>query len=309
MLYQAIMARRSATYWVLIGLIGASPSCEPDLHLEVGERIRPQRMAERAGPRPVNSLSPPASIIANRGGLIRLASFREDEFGVFLWTTEVQGSEFYRSEATVPTSFAVTTLEARYPDQLFVAGVDLRTGETVIEKWDFHAATGALAGSMFTAETGIGIPIPLHWPRVAPVGGVFIPPAQRSMELPPTKFEVYRGKGLSEISRMTPDPEGRFLLVQLKKNGSIFQMVPGAAPQLMVDAESSPNVLHMSLTSISQLGFDDRVFRLFDPTNFTFGVLHDPENDGIFRPLEILTYEELSETFPMEPYGDYRSMR
>jgi len=48
---------------------------------------------------------------------------------------------------------------------------------------------------------------------------------------------------------------------------------------------------------------------MLDSENFKFGILHDADNDGNFDPVQILDYDQLMQTFPLEPYGDYKPMK
>lgn len=253
------------------------------------------------------------TIIAYRGAMTRVAQYSPGEYGLDILTTEGHEGTVYRSQHSLTTSFAISLVAERHPDEIFVAGVDPATQEVVIERWRGTAPVGAMQGAMFEAQTGIGVPCDLHWPSVTIVGGTFLPPADRGPRLPPARAVVYRGTDFTGVSGMVADPEGRFLLVQDEATGDIKRVTAGGTPQTIVSAATIPQAPSASLVSPYQDAFDDRVYAFLlhiDGVPPSYLVLHDASNDGEFENIGVMSFEAFRQAYPPEEIGGpYQGMR
>ncbi len=189
------------------------------------------------------------------------------------------------------TSFAVSLVEHRHADELYVMGPG-RNGELIIERWDASEVPGAFATARPSAGTPIGVDAPTGDTTTYISGGVFVPPVQRDR---PTfrREEIYRGTQLASLVSLAVDPEGRFLLALVGSPPALLQLPLGA---------SSPTAT--VVCTESQFSCLDELRSLYTMDHVTKGrmyicttgdgerdcmlVAEDNDNDGVIDLIEQL---------------------
>ena len=249
------------------------------------------------------------TVIAHRGGLTRFIKYELGGHQIDFKTRESINARRYHSECSVSTTYVISCIRERHPDQIYVAGYDEQTGESIIEEITLRPQEGALGGFMPKAESGFGFPTPYTWPEVKVIGDVFVPPTEREKKLGPIRVEIYRGTDFSGISGLSADPEGRFFIVQDYGTGDLYQLTVGGGLEKIVSSAEHPNIRSALLRPAMQSGFVDRIYCFMQSADGKYVVLHDRDNDCVFDSIQFLTRDGLMEAFPLEPYGPYQLVR
>ncbi len=189
------------------------------------------------------------------------------------------------------TSFAVSLVEHRHADELYVVGPG-RNGELIIERWDASDVPGAYATARPSAGTPIGVDAPSGGTTTYISGGVFVPPAQSDR---PTlrREEIYRGTQLASLVSLAVDPEDRFLLALVGSPLALLQLPLGA-----------PNPTATVVCTESQFSCLDELRSLYTMDHVTKGRMYicttgdgerdcmlaaeDYDNDGVIDRIEQL---------------------
>ncbi|MEW6073716.1 MAG: hypothetical protein AB1726_14120 [Planctomycetota bacterium] len=208
--------------------------------------------------------------------------------GIYLWSYEQDPADlsWYSTTVSYSTSYAVRAVDARISHELYVAG-QLSSGIWILERWRITPATGEYYSSRPAATGGVGAPFTTPSTDFLIKGGTYRPPSQRQTMLS-LRSELWSGLGLSTITSMAADPDGRFLLILDDQAGKVFRVKvqQSALLEALYTAAELPDLVYAIGFGVYQHTVLGRVYEvnIGNPrrtTTFTI-LLVDNDNDGDF---------------------------
>ncbi len=194
------------------------------------------------------------------------------------------------------TSYEVLAVSGRQADELYVAG-RARTGQDVIEKWLVDTHTGGHFFAVQSVASPIGTPASAVPGTSSGIvgGGAYVPGANRLLLPAQDRVELYRGNGFGGVIDLSPDPEGRFLIV-LSQSPRAIQRIPiqlAATPTVLYTSADISYLPYARLIHRRQHYVHGRVYIVGGnptPQGVSLNVmLFDLDNDGDFESTQILS--------------------
>lgn len=203
---------------------------------------------------------------------------------VVIMETPPSSSDFYEVNINSTTSYDVHGVDGFGADTLYVLG-RARDNSVVIECWQLPSMPGQYRTNWIASASQMSNPKP----GPAPVGGVFIPPAQRQANGGFLREEVYRSSLAGQSDSLDVDPEGRFAVLGDWTSGIIYQVALDGSNSTSVifqDPAILPPGTVVNAMSIWRHATEGRklfVSAEFAPENADILLISDPEGDGIWN--------------------------
>ena len=212
----------------------------------------------------------------------------DDSETITLWVSEWNPSNGEQEEKrfSFTASHPVRTVAPRNVYEYFVAQRDGRSSEWVVEHWRIQPALGARTVDRASRSSPIGESVSYSPPKERLVGGTYIPMAERKTEPTLSVSEVYRGNHMVEITTMTADPDGRFLLVVSGPEKRLLQIPlhEERPPTVIADATTLPHLLVAHVFSPLEHEAEGRVYLLESAAFHGLRtILRDANNNGVFE--------------------------
>ena len=209
----------------------------------------------------------------------------------------------YRYEMRFASSFRLQNVFERCANDFIVLGV-YDDGEQVIERWTIMMPRGAWDAKRYQSSLPLGASeMPSRRPAQATlVGGVFLPPSDRTSFPAMRRSIVLKSQAAGPIACAAIDPDGRFIAFSSGVDGVKIVPIGGGPSQLIAGTET----FHLGVHRIRFLGFlehtiDGRTLLVQTGGGYSFnGICNDANNDGVFESVYVLSNDELDSS-----PGDY----
>ena len=146
---------------------------------------------------------------------------------------------------------------------------------------------------------------------IGPVGGAFVPLAEREAPAVERRTLLTRDIQATPISSVAADPDGRFLIYAMAWPGRIFrrEITAGASEELVIDSQKAPLLADhvVSRISITQHRTLGRCYAFSVGSEYVVGI--DTDNDGVFDDVIEMIAKKYKDTFLgrdlIENFRDY----
>lgn len=222
----------------------------------------------------------------------------------------------HREESEYSLPYYLTGFASREGgDELFLCGMT-PDGSTIIERWRFPVPDGRWVVRYPGPAPPIGTPAGAFVPTVVVEGGGAWEWGSDDPvgELrPPTRTVVYEGSA-GPFTAIAVDPEGRFLVMSNHSRHSLDRIVLGASPievETLFEEKDYPALGKIASIEVLDFGTEGRKILLrgngygANRLDQVWGIIGDPENDGILDSLEFLS----SRAFAASPYSVWEDWR
>ncbi len=212
--------------------------------------------------------------------------------------------------------FEVQSVAGRQSDEFYVAGRS-STGEDVIERWRLSTNQGACFFDIETTASPIGVSAPAlpRTSRGIVGGGAYVSSATRRVTPEVERQELCRGFEFGGVVDLSPDPEGRFVIVLGKAPRALYRLpiAAGAVPTLVFTSADLPLLARTDQIYRRQHPTDGRTYVLRGDARFLPGVFHlalfDRDNDGEFEEARELDEAECKAGVWLTDFTTYASPR
>ncbi len=221
-----------------------------------------------------------------------------------------------RVEYIYQAPFEVQAVAGRQSDELYVAG-RASTGEVVIEKWRLSTNVGSCFMHIETNASPIGVSIPAvpRMSRGIVGGGAYLSSASRRVKPRCERQELCRGLDFGGVVDLSPDPEGRFVIVLGKEPKALYRLpiAAGAVPTVVFKSADVPLLARADWIHRRQHPSDGRTYVLRGDAQFLSGAFHvalfDRDNDGQFEDTRELDEAEWKSGVWLTDFTTYASPR